>query len=347
MNKTISLPPPPIILYQTEDGLIRVDVRIDGETVWLTQEQIAQLFERERSVITKHIRNIFEEGELTAESVCAKFARTATDNKTYQVDHYNLDVIISVGYRVKSRYGTQFRIWATQRLREYLIKGFALDDKRLKESSYLDRYFDELVERIQDIRTSERQFYRKIADIYATSIDYDAAADTTSVFYATVQNKFHYAITGYTAAEIINGRADANQQNMGLTSWPGERILSRDVTVAKNYLREDELRQLNNTVEQYLIFAEGQAQRRIAMKMVDWIEKLHGFLTLNDRDILQNAGKISKELADERVLIEYEKFRSKQRLSISHESDFDQVVKQIEQPKHALVRKTSRKGSSL
>lgn len=222
---------------------------------------MAELFERERSVITKHIGNVFAEGELPEESN-VQILHIANSDKP--VNLYNLDVIISVGYRVKSRRGTQFRIWATQLLREYLIKGFALDEKRLKESSYLDRYFDELVERIRDIRTSERQFYRKVADIYATSIDYDPSSDQTSTFYATVQNKFHYAITGHTAAEIIARRADSARPHMGLTNWPGERILARDVTVAKNYLSEHELKQLNNTVEQYLIFAEGQAQRRMA-----------------------------------------------------------------------------------
>ena len=336
MKTPVSTPTAPILVYQTEDGLVRVDVRVDGETVWLTQEQIAQLFERERSVITKHIGNVFAESELPEESN-VQILHIARSDKPVKL--YSLDVIISVGYRVKSRRGTQFRIWATQRLREYLIKGFALDDKRLKESSYLDRYFDELVERIRDIRTSERQFYRKVAEIYATSIDYDPASDQTSAFYATVQNKFHYAITGHTAAEIIARRADAGQPNMGLTNWPGERILARDVTVAKNYLNEDELRQLNNTVEQYLIFAEGQAQRRIAMKMMDWIGKLHGFLTLNDRNILQNAGKISKELAGEQALLEYEKFRTDQRLTVAHESDFDRAVKKIAPARRGVAHK--------
>jgi hypothetical protein len=286
---------------------------------------------------------VFVEGELTEQAVCKDFLLTAADSKQYNTRHYNLDVIISVGYRVKSLRGTQFRIWATQLLNEYLLKGYTLDDKRLKESSYLDRYFDELVERIRDIRTSERQFYRKIADIYATSIDYDPACDQTSLFYATVQNKFHYAITGYTAAEIISQRAHANKPNMGLTNWPGERILPRDVVIAKNYLNEDELRQLNNMVEQYLIFAEGQAQRRIAMKMTDWIDKLHGFLTLNDRDILQNAGKISRELASEQALMEYKKFRSVQQLTIEHESDFDRAMQLNLKRKNVIIQEAEEK----
>ncbi len=330
---------PPILVYQTEDGHIRVDVRIEANTVWLSQNQLAELFDTSRPNITQHIRNVFAEGELMEEAVCKDFLLTAADGKQYNTRHYNLDVIISVGYRVKSLRGTQFRIWATRLLNEYLLKGFVLDDKRLKESSYLDRYFDELVERIRDIRTSERQFYRKVADIYATSIDYNPTSEQTNMFYATVQNKFHYAITGYTAAEIISQRADANQPNMGLTNWPGERILLRDVIIAKNYLREDELRQLNNIVEQYLIFAELQAQRRIAMKMTDWIDKLHGFLTLNDRNILQSAGKITKDLANEQALLEYKKFRVTQQLTIEHESDFDRVTKQIIPTKHTVTHK--------
>jgi len=342
MKKTNSPALEPILVYQTEDGLIRVDVRVEASTVWLNQAQLAELFDTSKQNVGQHVRNVFAERELVESAVVKDFFTTAADGKQYNTRHYNLDVIISVGYRVKSLRGTQFRIWATRLLNEYLLKGFALDDKRLKASSYLDRYFDELVERIRDIRTSERQFYRKVADIYATSIDYDPASDHTGSFYATVQNKFHYAITGHTAAEIIAQRADARQPNMGLTNWPGERVLSRDVTVAKNYLNEDELRQLNRTVEQYLIFAEGQAQRRIAMKMRDWIDKLHGFLTLNDREILQNAGKISKELADERALLEYEKFRAEHQLTAAHESDFDRVVKQIA-PKPGFSRSPRRK----
>ncbi len=313
----------PVLVYQTEDGLIRVDVRMDGETVWLSQEQISQLFERERSVITKHIRNALAEGELDDKS---NVQNLHIPNSDKPVKFYNLDAIIAVGYRVKSKRGTQFRIWATQRLREYITKGFALDDKRLKESSYLDRYFDELTERIRDIRISERQFYRKVADIYATSIDYDPKADLTQSFYATVQNKFHYAITGKTAAELIASRANVSQPNMGLTNWPGERILARDVTIAKNYLSPEELSELGSVVEQYLIFAERQAKSRIAMHMADWIEKLHGFLSLNDKAILQDAGKLSKQMADEMALKAYEKYRTGQRMQLESLSDFDVAI---------------------
>lgn len=282
----------PVLLYETEGGALRLDVLTDGETVWLSQEQMAALFERERSVITEHIGNVFAEGEL-AETGNVQALHVAHSDEPVRL--YSLDVIISVGYRVRSRRGTQFRIWATQRLREYLVRGFALDDHRLKEGNCLDRYFDELVGRIHDIRSSERQFYRKVAEIYATSIDYDPAVEVTQQFYATVQNKFQFAITGKTAAELIKARADAVRPNMGLTNWSGERILARDVTVTKNYLDEHELRALNNIVEQYLAFAEAQALRRKAMRMADWIDKLHGFLSSNEREILRGAQAAAQE----------------------------------------------------
>lgn len=322
----------PVLLYRTEDGLLRMDVRTDGETVWLSQEQMASLFDRERSVITKHIGNVFEEGELLQGS---NVQDLHIAHSTKPIRLYSLNVIISVGYRVKSLRGTQFRIWATQRLQEHLIKGFTLDDRRFKEQSALDRYFDELVERIRDIRTSERQFYRKVTDIYATSTDYEPDAEATRKFYATVQNKFHFAITGHTAAELIGGRARAEQPNMGLTNWPGERILPRDVTIAKNYLNEDELKQLNNIVEQYLAFAESQALRKKPMAMKDWIEKLHGFLTLNEREVLEGLGHLSKEEADDHALLEYTKYREANRIGPDHESDFDKAVKQLGTSKNA------------
>ena len=319
----------PVLLYRTEDGLMRMEVRMEGDTVWLSQDQMATLFEKDKSTISRHIRNVIAEGELVASSVVALFATTAADGKTYQVEHYNLDMIISVGYRVNSKRGTQFRIWATQQLREYLIKGFTLDDRRFKEQSALDRYFDELVERIRDIRTSERQFYRKVTDIYGTSIDYDPDEEATRRFYASVQNKFHFAITGHTAAELIGGRADASRPSMGLTNWPGDRILQRDVIIAKNYLSEDELKQLNNIVEQYLAFAESQALRKKPMRMSDWIDKLHGFLTLNEREVLDGLGHLSKEEADGFALREYVKYRESNRIGPDHESDFDKTVKRL------------------
>jgi hypothetical protein len=317
--------PSEILLYQSEDGETRIDVRLVDETVWLNQAQMAALFQRDRSVVAKHIKNIFDEGELDEDSVCAFFAQTADDGKTYQVAHYNLDVIISVGYRVKSLRGTQFRRWATQRLKEYIIKGFVMDDERLSQAR--DDYFDELVQRVRAIRTSERRFYQKITDIYATSMDYDASQTVTQEFFATVQNKFHFAIHGKTAAEVIKARADASEPLMGLTSFKGARVQASDVTIAKNYLTEDEIASLNRIVDQYLSFAEEQAARRIPMMMKDWITKLHGFLTLNDREILQGAGKVSKKDADRIAHTEFEKYRVQQDKALI--SDFDRSTKTL------------------
>ncbi len=329
-----SLPQKPhseILLYQTEDGHSRVQVRLEDETVWLTQAQMADLFQTERSVITKHIRNIFDSGELDLNSVCAKIAHTATDGKTYQTQHYNLDMIISVGYRVNSLRGTQFRIWATQRLKEYIVKGFTLDDERLMETGRQPDYFDELLERVRAIRASEKRFYQKVTDIYKTSIDYDPEAELTKTFFATVQNKFHYAVTGHTAAEIIAGRADAKKPNMGLTTWKGTRVRKCDVTVAKNYLSEPELRSLNLIVDQYLSFAEFQAEQRRAMHMSDWVRKLDDFLKLNERDILRNAGKISKDIAAQIAENHFETFQAEQRALEARAADeeFDNSIKQL------------------
>lgn len=296
------------LLYQTEDGGTRIDVRMTGETVWLNLSQLCALFGRDKSVISRHIKNIFDEGELLQEAVVANFATTASDGKTYQVAHYNLDVIISVGYRVKSLRGTQFRIWATQRLREYLVKGFALDDERLKERGG-GRYFDELLARIRDIRSSEKVFWRKVLDIYGTSIDYDPRAEVSQQFFATVQNKMHWAAHGHTAAEIINARADANQPNMGLTSWQGPRPRKSDTEIAKNYLGIEELDTLNRIVTIYLDFAELQAANRKAMTMSDWVAKLDDFLRISERDVLTHAGKVSNEAALEKAHLEYEKYR--------------------------------------
>lgn len=301
------LPNSEIILYQTEDGRTRIQVRLQDETVWLTQQQMAELFQRERSVITKHIRNVFEEGELVEEAVCANFARTAADGKTYQTAAYNLDVIISVGYRVKSLRGTQFRIWATQRLREYIVKGFTMDDERLKQTG--GAYFDELLERIRDIRSSEKVFWRKVLDIYATSADYDPRTEASQLFFATVQNKMHWAAHGQTAAEVIATRADASKPNMGLMTWPRGWPRKTDVAVAKNYLNEQELGDLNLIVSLYLDFAELQARSRRVMTMTDWITKLDDFMRISDREILSHAGKVSHETALARAEAEFEKFR--------------------------------------
>ena len=305
------MPDSEMILYQSEDGQTKVEVRMEGETVWLTLNQLAELFQRDKSVISRHIKNVFEEGELLPGSVVAKFATTAADGKTYQVDYYNLDMIISVGYRVNSHRGTQFRIWATGRLREYIIKGFALDDERLKRAGQMN-YFDELLARIRDIRSSEKVFYQKVRDIYATSIDYDADHAQTVEFFRIVQNKLLWAVSKKTAAEIIRDRANAANPNMGLTTWAGAKVRKGDVTVAKNYLNEEEITALNLLVEQYLAFAEAQAQQRKPMYMKDWIKRLNDILTINEREVLEHAGKIRKELADEMAAKQYEKFKARQ-----------------------------------
>ncbi len=314
-----------IILYDG-DGGIKIQVLLENESVWLTLSQIAELFGRDKSTISKHIKNIFDSAELTPDSVVAKIATTASDGKTYQVEHYNLDMIISVGYRVNSLRGTQFRIWATQRLREYLIKGFTLDDERLKNGKR-NAYFDELIERVREIRTSERNFYRKITDIYATSIDYDASASLTQNFFATVQNKMHFGIHGKTAAEVIASRANSTKPNMGLSSMSGEKLRKSDVFVAKNYLKKDEIEELNLIVDQYLSFAELQAKNNKAMRMEDWIRKLDDFLRLNEKEILQNKGTISKKLADKKAETEFTKFKALE--DKKYVSDFDKSVKKF------------------
>ncbi|RZN35843.1 MAG: hydroxyacid dehydrogenase [Methanosarcinales archaeon] len=320
-----------ILLYQTESGQTKIEVLLEDETVWLTQKLMAELFQTTIPNVNIHIKNIFEEGELDPGSVIKDFLTTAADGKNYRTKFYSLDMIISVGYRVKSRVATRFRQWATQRLREYIVKGFVLDDERLKNPDKPFDYFDELLRRIQDIRTSERRFYQKITDIYATSIDYDPTTELSLTFFKTIQNKLHWAITEKTAAELIYSRADGGKPNMGLTSWRGEKVRKQDVAIGKNYLDEDELRGLNNLVEQYLVFAQGQAMRRIPLCMNDWIEKLDGFLQLNDRNILEHAGKISHEMAMELAETEYEKFnRERIRYTDSKDSDFDETIKQID-----------------
>ncbi|MBM4152972.1 MAG: virulence RhuM family protein [Kiritimatiellaceae bacterium] len=301
------------LVYQTEDGKLKIDVRFEGETVWLTQQHMAELFQTTQQNISLHLQNIYAEGELQLEAThkeSLSVRQEGSRSVRRWVDFYNLDAILSVGYRVKSAVATRFRIWATQRLREYILKGFLLDDERLKNPDQPFDYFEELMRRIQDIRTSERRFYQKITDIYATSIDYDPTQEVSLRFFKTVQNKVHWAITGQTAAEIIHSRVDAVKPNLGLTNWRGTVIRKQDVSIAKNYLSEPELEALNNLVEQYLIFAQGQAMRRVPMHMADWIEKLNGFLTLNDRDILTHAGQISHEMAQTKAELEYDKFKS-------------------------------------
>ncbi len=322
-----------LVIYQAEDGAIKIDVRFEDETVWLTQQHMAELFQTTQQNISLHLRNIYDEGELAPEATHKEFLsvrREGSRDVQRRLDFYNLDAIISVGYRVKSRVATQFRIWATRRLREYMVKGFVLDDERLKNPDLPFDYFDELLRRIQDIRTSERRFYQKITDIYATSIDYDPTAEASIAFFKTVQNKMHWAITGQTAAEIIRTRADSSQPNMGLTNWRGVKVRKEDVAIAKNYLSEPELAALNNLVEQYLIFAEGQAMRRIPMRMRDWITKLDGFLRLNERGILSDAGKITHELAISHAEQEYEAFH-RQRLAenAARPDDFEKSIKAL------------------
>ena len=329
-EKLPAKPDSQILIYQSESGETKIEVRLQDETVWLTQRGMAELFQTSVPNINLHLGNIFDEGELDPGATVKDFlivqkegARKVSRTSKF----YNLDAIISVGYRIKSKTATRFRQWATQRLREYIVKGFVLDDERLKNPDQPFDYFDELLRRIQDIRTSERRFYQKITDIYATSIDYDPTAEKSINFFKTVQNKMHWAVTGNTAAEIIFERANSTKKNMGLTTWSGEQPRKKDVVVAKNYLNEEELQSLNNLVEQYLVFAEGQALWRIPMTMQEWLDKLHGFLQLNERNILDHAGKISHELAKERAETEYEKY-NRQRL-VDYESDFDKMVKKI------------------
>lgn len=324
------------LIYQAEDGAIKIEVRFEDETVWLSQPLMAELFGTTQQNVSLHLQNIYEEGELQPAATHKEYLsvrREGARDVQRRVLFYNLDAIISVGYRVKSRVATQFRIWATQRLREYIVKGFVLDDERLKNPDLPFDYFDELLRRIQDIRTSERRFYQKITDVYATSIDYDPTDEASLVFFKTVQNKMHWAIAGKTAAEIVHARADSAKPNMGLTSWRGPKVRKQDVAIAKNYLSEPELAALNNLVEQYLVFAEGQAMRGVAMRMHDWIAKLDGFLRLNDRNILSHAGTISHELALHHAETQYDTFRQ-QRLKdeAGRPDDFERSLQRLPKP---------------
>ena len=324
-----------IIIYQTDDGLTKINVNMQEETVWLSLDQMAELFQRDKSTISRHIKKIFEEGELQRNSVVANFATTAADGKTYAVNHYNLDMIISLGYRIKSSIATQFRRWATERLKEYMIKGFAMDDERLKEPQnfFGKDYFEEQLERIRDIRASERRFYQKITDIYSQcSADYDVDSPVTKEFFATVQNKLHYAITKHTAAEIIYDRADSTKPNMGLTTWknaPSGRIRKSDVVIAKNYLDETEMGNLNEIVTMYLDYAERQARRGNIMYMQDWVNRLDAFHQFNEEDILHDKGKVTAAIAKAFAESEFEKFRVLQ--DRTYQSDFDRLVANIEE----------------
>ena len=320
------------IIYATADGAVRVEVMYHDETFWLTQKRMAELFGVDVRTVNEHLRNIFESGELSEEAVIRKFRITAADGKSYLTKLYNLDAVISVGYRVNSHQATQFRIWATQTLKEFVVKGFVLDDERLKQGTRFGKdYFDELLERIREIRASERRFYLKITDIYEQcSIDYQKDAEITQTFFKTVQNKLHWAITGMTAAEIIAARADADQPHMGLTTWkkaPDGKVLKSDVAVAKNYLAEDEIKALERIVSMYLDYAEDQAARNIPMRMADWVEKLDGFLRFNERQVLTNAGEVSAAVAKQLAEGEYERFRVGQ--DRDYEGDFEREAKRI------------------
>ncbi|RSK28513.1 hydroxyacid dehydrogenase [Bacillus sp. HMF5848] len=322
-----------ILIYQTEEGNTKIDVRLENETVWMTQKAIAELYQTSPQNITLHIKNIYEEGELQEEATCKYYLQVRNEGSRQvkrKAKHYNLEMIIAIGYRVRSHRGTQFRRWATERLNEYLVKGFTMDDDRLKEMrNFGQDYFDELLERIRDIRASEKRFYQKITDIYATAVDYDPKAEQSQEFFATVQNKLHFAIHGHTASELIASRADATKENMGLTSWKGDKVRKQDVRVAKNYLNEKEMKQLNRIVTMYLDYAEDQAERNQPMYMKDWVDKLNAFLQFNGRDILENAGKVSKEVAEKLAVQEYEKY-NQHRIGKRDNSDFDEFIKRNE-----------------
>lgn len=322
-----------VILYTTPKGAIKIEILFENETFWLTQKKLAELFSVEVNTINYHLKEIFKTKELEENSVIRKIRITANDGKKYMTNFYNLDAIIAVGYRVNSYSATQFRIWATNTLKEFIIKGFVLDSERLKQGkNFGEDYFDELLEKIREIRASERRFYQKITDIYAQgSIDYDPKAPQTQLFYQTVQNKLHWAITGYTASEIIGKRANANLPNMGLTSWknaPKGKILKSDINIAKNYLTEKELKDLEEIVSMYLDYAENQAKRKILMKMNDWIQKLDSFLSFNEYGVLKDAGKVSAEVAKQLALKEYSKFSIIQ--DKTYISDFDLLIKESE-----------------
>lgn len=323
-----------IVLYTTEDGRARILVRMEGGTVWLTQAQMADLFQTTPQNITLHIKCIYDEGEQAEEATCKEYLQVRNEGGREvrrSLKHYSLDVILAVGYRVRSLRGTQFRQWATERLREFLVKGFTMDDDRLAQGTLPEDYFDELLERIRAIRASERRFYQKITDIYVTAVDYQGDAEITQTFFATVQNKLHWAITGHTAAETIVERADAEKPNMGLTTWRGAHPCKSDVTIAKNYLTHEELSELNRIVTMYLDYAEDQARRRRTMTMQEWADRLDAFLEFNDRQVLAHAGRVSQKVAERLAHECYEQWtRQQRRIEVQQPvSDFDKAVKRI------------------
>ena len=322
------LPHSEIILYQPEDGRTRIQCRFENETVWLTQQHMAELFQTTKQNVSLHIKNIYEERELERGATVKESLTVQLEGKRSvqrRVEFYNLDIIISVGYRVKSLRGTQFRIWATQRLREYIVKGFTMDDERLKNppgKGHID-YFDELLERIRDIRSSERRVYLRVREILALAADYEATEPETQVFFQTIQNKLHFAATGKTAAELIAERADSSQPNMGLMAWRGGVARKGDVPVAKNYLREDEIEELNRLVVMFLDFAEDQARRRKQIFVQNWVTRLHDFLNLNERAILPDAGKVSRDEAHQLAEVEYERFAARRRAALEAQGEAD------------------------
>lgn len=337
-----------LLVYRAEDGQVKLEVRLEDETVWLTQQMMADLFQTTKQNISQHIQNIYDEGELTPEATVKKFLTVRQEGNRQverKLDFYNLDMIISVGYRVKSLIATRFRIWATERLKEYIIKGFVLDDERLKNppvaGSAVPDYFDEMLERIRDIRASERRMYLRVREIFAMAADYEPSLPETTKFFSIIQNKLHYAATGMTAAELIKSRADHLLPNMGLTSWKGDEVRKTDVAIAKNYLKEDEIDELNRIVTMWLDFAEDQARRRKQIFLKDWEQKLDEFLRFNDRQVLPDAGKVSKQAAEDHARAEYEKFAARRR-EYKEALGEEDYVKQLEEAAKMLPEKGER-----
>ncbi len=334
-----------IIIYQTEDGRSRIECQLFEETIWLSQAQIGELFDRSKKTISEHFQNIFLEEELAEKSVVRNFRTTASDGKTYDVIHYNLEAILAIGFRVKSQRGTQFRRWSNTQLKELIIRGFVMDDERLKNPE-TSVYFDQLLERIRDIRSSEKVFWRKICDIYATSVDYDGMAETSQTFFAQIQNKMHWAAHGHTAAELIHQRADGSMPHMGLSNFAGKEPRKSEVAIAKNYLNEDELNILNRIVTAYLEFAELRAKRGRLMKMTDWVIKLDDFLKLGDHDLLTHAGKITAEQAKEKAELEYDHYRKVIDVQPTQvDKDLETVIKKID-PRMGADKKTKEKSAA-
>jgi hypothetical protein len=331
-NLTIRNSTAEFLIFTTSNAQDTIEVKIEDETVWLTQKLIAKLFDVHVATVNEHLKNIFKTDELEEYSVIRKFLITASDGKNYNTKHYNLDAIISLGYRINSKKATEFRRWATQVLKQFTTRGYVLDNERLKNGSYLNpQYFKDLILEIRDIRESERNFYQQITDIYSTALDYDVGAPTTKEFFATVQNKLHWAIHGHTASELIVERADHKKEFMGLTNWkkaPNGKILKSDITVAKNYLSQSEIKSLNRVVTMYLDYAEHQAEKQIPMTMKDWSKKLNAFLEFNEHDILQNAGKVTVQIAKEFAISEFEKYKVIQ--NKSYKSDFDRLIDELD-----------------